>query len=401
MKKIFNKLLKKTEINNNRGVAIIMGLIVLCVMSAFGAILYEYAIIDTKHTAMDEDAIKAYYTARSGAHAYVTYITSNPDQLKLDQLLTFINNSSTSSGRIKDETFNISVDTSQLVGAGYIIITSTSTVKAAHKSVKVKLSIRKGINLFDCGITTKSSLVFDRNSQLTKVYSNLKSASTVTPPRSFGPPYHYSEFQPFLFPPVNINDYAVVNSPGTRLIVGNHANVTVEQSATYKSTASNNYGIEVSNNAVLTFKTNNYPDGMVVVTDTLYSKGKIYVDGAYPLYLIITKSLSTQTAGNINVLPLKDPSLYTAQELKDKVGKLKILMLPSSTYTQQAGEEFCGSIYAVGASLNINSGNCNFYGAVVCDIFNGANNSIFTEVIPENFADIDNAGYFKVELWYE
>lgn len=387
---------------SQRGSALIVALIAITVMSAISAILYQYALQSFQQTVQDANALKAFNAARSGAQAYVAYIT-HPD-MKLDDLLAFLNQSTTTTTTIDGVDVVISVDTSPLVEEKYLTLTATAAVKNATKRVSIKILLNNGIQLFNSGIVTKSSLVFDKNDRAIQVLSDLKSASTVTPPINFGSPYAYYEYQPFQYPEVDLGlyQYELVNSPNTPLQVTN-PNVTIQQSGTYTAdNPSNNksYGIEVNNNCTLTFDTSAAP--LFILVDKVSIKGTVNIIGDHPLFLIATKSIDIQTGGSINVLPLKNFSDYSEQELQAKVSKLKILMTRGATLTQQAGQEFCGTIYAVGGTVNMNSSNCTFYGSIICDIFEGANNAIYHQIIPSNYGDIDvKEQILTIDKWYE
>jgi type II secretory pathway pseudopilin PulG len=144
-------------LNNNKGGALVLTLLVLVVLSILGVSLLDLSLAETKFVQHQQNRAQAHYIAHSSADALATYLIKNPENLSTTDLNSYINTlrSGSNTSPTNFTGGGSYVVTTANSGANNLKITATGTFNNVNKAVSVIL-IKRG--LFDNAIYAHRSL---------------------------------------------------------------------------------------------------------------------------------------------------------------------------------------------------------------------------------------------------
>jgi hypothetical protein len=134
---------------NRRGSTLILVLIVTVVLTILGTSILSVALANTKNTIRQENSMKAYFVARSGAMTLAEYIVNNPTA----DVIGMISAGLISPVEIADGTVSVGVN----IVSDELIISSTGIVNGVSQNVDVVLEKSAG-PVFDFPIFTKNDI---------------------------------------------------------------------------------------------------------------------------------------------------------------------------------------------------------------------------------------------------
>jgi len=354
---------------NRKGMALVLVIIVMAVLSILGAALFSLSVASAKSTAYQDKSKQAYYLARSGADAVSTHLIRNPDDDKLLLTKTSDDNSHFANGTFKVEVTG---------GANLINITGTGNVSDVEKSTTAVIArLTKG-EMIDKAVYTNSNLDITgmrvegniqsggninyktNGSNAFKggaLANSYKYIETVLPPAT--PPYTSQDLN--VTGAVEINSSCKLNS------------ITIDQNKTLKIVADN----KIVN----------------IVVNSIVGNGNIVIEaaGTGRVNLFVIGIMDVQTKGNIN---------------NDDPNKLYIYMQEGSTFKMQANIKVFAYIIAPQASAIVQSNQSTIYGALIANTLTkngsqGANGTIVFVPTTNSEKYDENLKAYKVLKWEE
>ena len=159
-------------IKNNRGSTLVMVLIILVVLTILGTSLLTLALANTNNTIHQENSMKAYFIARSGAMTLAEHIVDNPS-IDVEGMISA---GPTSAREIADGTFQVEVGEED----GELIISSTGVVNDVSQNVEVVLEKSAG-QILDFTVLAKGKIsIANHVSVVGNIATNAKSISDVS-----------------------------------------------------------------------------------------------------------------------------------------------------------------------------------------------------------------------------
>lgn len=213
---------------NEKGAALIVVIVVFMVMSIMGAALISRSVGENRIAVAQENQVKSYYTARSGADAMASYLIEDPSKLNDAILKT---QSGPATGTIDDRTFEVYV-----TGTEHEFIIESIAYKDGQENARVYLTITEfdlmghaifanqildtGNNVTVTGNigTNQPSILFGNND----VIGNVTLGPGATPSdienaeNNITSGHYVSQLStPIIFPPVDPSDFPVWLPSGT------------------------------------------------------------------------------------------------------------------------------------------------------------------------------------------
>jgi hypothetical protein len=341
MKKIFsNNLLK-----NNNGAAIILTIMVVFVLFSFGVILNQYFITQLKFTKMDEDSMKAFNIAKSVASSYAEFFVSNPNNLPTNELVSKLALNETGTGTLNGHNFSVQV----IDGGATAKIRGSCTINNITK--KIAYTIKKPLttnDLFDNAVFCDDDLECDEvnitNNDGSK--PSVGSNGTIIA-QEWAEKVEYEpdrEFSPVIVPTFA----SKIDIPLDNIIT---------ESGYYNDFQVNNVDLYINTGATVNDKKT-----IVIVIDTLTTKGDIYVEGYGRAYLYVNTLFAAKTGkSDINIKP----------------DKLIIMLKSGAELNMKANADLDAYVYGPEASIVFENGipNARINGAIICQSFEQANSN--------------------------
>lgn len=332
---------------NQKGVTMIITLIVILVFTLLGAAIWQYGINSVKQADKDYKQKQAYYIARSGAEAFSTHILNETDTASLSNDLSKAMDIPSSPIDIGDGTCTILLKRN----GSKIEIEATGNYKG--ETAKATLEIREVLdtgmpsNIFENIIFSTGSITLNGDVDIT---GNLEAIGEITV-NGANPSYKAdsSKIYPTVVFPENTSAVKVnVVGGSIEHINGDKSfdEITVDE-------------ITVETDGILQINLSGGGD-LILVANKIYIEGELRVQGSGRLLLYVKDLRTANNKGYINIynpLPL---------------GSFIVLMPQGGAYDVA---RFHGLLYAPGASVIIQGTNY-FTGAMVAGdvVINGNTN---------------------------
>ncbi|OPZ49840.1 MAG: hypothetical protein BWY92_01231 [Firmicutes bacterium ADurb.BinA052] len=174
---------------DEHGSALLTVLLVIIALTFLGMALMQYAMNGYRQQLRSEQRTMAYYVARSGVDAFVSYVVDNPDNLSLDSMGSLID-SAVSAGEsdptpLGQGSFRVSVARQPGGGAtpDTVVVTALGSVKGVTETVRRSIILKSGgsaMPTVDCAVFSLRSLMMHSNSHITgNVGTNSTEAGSV------------------------------------------------------------------------------------------------------------------------------------------------------------------------------------------------------------------------------
>ncbi len=314
-------------LNNHKGSAMIVTLMVVMVITVLGFALWSYSTSEVRFTERDANKMRAHYLARSGAEIVASYIIRN----STGPIATSITPSSSYLSEptaLGDGSFVVSV--SMNADGDELTIESTGTVNGVDDKVVLTMGkrTRSFSELFQRAIFSSGNLNISHVNAY--VYGDVESNGQITGEPRSGQKYEYSTetFNPPLFP-----------DPGTLYTLANintNSDISIDQSVYAAEEGIYINSVNIGPQGKLTI---NVPEDeyLVVMVNTYVNKGLFEIEGGGRVLLFITQSSE-----------MKTPHSATSDSLI-------VFMAQNTTFTLMAGGEFNGYLYGPQAVTIIQS----------------------------------------------
>jgi hypothetical protein len=348
---------------NDKGAALIVTVMAFAVLAILSVVFITISTQERKLATIEEQKMKAYYIARSGADTAAASLIDNIGTApsKARQLLEAAN-PSTITGNYGGGSFTV-VATQQ---GSNIRLVSTGVFNNIQSVVILNLQRLTSDEVFNRVIFTNSTGTLNLDS--VTVNGDIETRGSIVLGPASGsvgnPPITNSDriFESPVFPP------AVPNPPSYTYTTG-----IVTASAEYSD-------ISLGTHEPLTFDTSG-GDLHIVVND-FTTKSDIIIQGSGRLFLYIRNSADLQT-----------PQVYN-----DNPSKLIVLLADGCSFSVQANGNFNGYIYGPGADISLLSSQTVINGSIIGNVFSHNSNPSI------NFTQIDSdvdilpviVGYKKV-----
>ncbi len=354
-------------IKDQRGVALPLALIVMLVVSLLGTSLWQYSMNDTKQVTRQDNKMKAYYVARSGAEATAMWMKKNNAGGLVGK---------TSAGNaFGDGTYSVEVKDA----GDMVIVEAVGTVGGV--SEKVALALKKvspfapGAYMFDNAIFAEDLVVLSGN---VTIEGDVESGGTVTINGNavdiIG--YYYENsivsYPMAIFPElVNASPVDFIKTSGQPNIYPVDVNLRYNKIEASRDISFNTYGGIVEVRADI-FETRNADIHII-------GDGKVY------LYVDTTFDLK----GSVHGLP----------------HQFVVIMGPESNVSLPIGNSvFNGYVYGPNANVSF-SGTQNFFGAIIAKTaYTNGNTGIFYNLPDEQKPPADDVEFepnFEIQYWLD
>lgn len=340
-------------LNTQKGASLAIVLIVIMVMSVLGATFISIGLAETRQVAMQEKQMQAYYLARSGAETIAEDILHNTDdtlrnylESNLGQTVRSVNNA------LGEGTFNLDVkkDSSD------ILIEATGIVPGPYGNVTAKATLRL-IDLYNNAITAVNSFNLSGLSTLRGDVESTLGTVTGSPTHSWLEPNEISEGTSRDLPPVEVpvltpyDDGATATSAPHPLNVPNNTSVILPGSFEYSSITVNNGGV---------LEVNTSAGDVEIVAGFMDVKGGIRIVGSNRVFIFLTSTTKSE-------FKTSDDSTNTSDQL------FILLASGSSIEIKTGNRDFYGLVYGPEATVTLGS-NAVVRGSVTGNIFTASGN---------------------------
>lgn len=330
---------------NQKGVTMIITLIVILVFTLLGAAIWQYGINSVKQADKNYKQKQAYYIARSGAEAFSTHILNETDTASLSNDLSKAMDIPSSPIDIGDGTCTILLKRN----GSKIEIEATGNYKG--ETAKATLEIREVLDtgmpshIFENIIFSTGSIVLNGNVGITGTFEangliNINGSNPSIKPNS-----------PKIYPKIVFPENTSIEGIDKMNIAG-RAVEFINGNKTYDE-------ITVAEDGIL--QVNLSGGDLILVANKIYIEGELRVQGSGRLLLYVKDLRTASNKGYINIynpLPL---------------GSFIVLMPQGGAYDVA---RFHGLLYAPGASVIIQGAN-SFTGAMVAgDVVNNGNTDV-------------------------
>ena len=174
---------------DEHGSALLTVLLVIIALTLLGMGLMQYAMSGYRQQLQSEKRTMAYYVARSGVDAFVSYVVDNPDNLSWDSMGSLIDGA-VSAGEsdptpLGQGSFRVSVARQPGGGAtpDTVVVTALGSVKGVTETVRRSIILKSGgsaMPTVDCAVFSLSSLMMHSDSRVTgNVGTNSTEAGSV------------------------------------------------------------------------------------------------------------------------------------------------------------------------------------------------------------------------------
>lgn len=348
---------------NQKGVTMIITLIVILVFTLLGAAIWQYGINSVKQADKNYKQKQAYYIARSGAEAFSTHILNETDTASLSNDLSKAMDITSLPIDIGDGTCTILLKRN----GSKIEIEATGNYKG--ETAKATLEIREVLdtgmpsNIFENIIFSTGSITLNGNVDIT---GNLEATGEITV-NGANPSYKANStkiYPTVVFPENTSADKVNVAGGSIEYINGNKSYDEI----TYDE-------ITVETDGILQINLSGGGD-LILVANKIYIEGELRIQGSGRLLLYVKDLRTDNNKGYINIYkPLPIDSF--------------IVLMPQNGFYDVS--RFHGLLYAPGASVTIQGDN-SFTGAMVAgDVVNNGN----TGIIYVTDAGFINHSYFE------
>lgn len=356
---------------DERGVALPLALITMLVASLLGVSLWQYSMADALQITRQDNKMKAYYVARSGAEATAVWMKNNNGVGLVGK---------TSTGSLGDGTYVVEVKSV----SGRVAVEATGTVGGVSEQVALALKkvspFAPGDYLFDNAIFAESLVVLGGN---VTVQGNVESKGSVT---INGNAVNVTGTVNF---PVN-RTYPLADVPDLQDATINYNFIkTKGPGGIFPVTTGFRYGkIEASGGRHLSFYA---PAGSTVEVrvDTFETRNAdIHILGGGKLILYVDNTFDHK--GNVHGLP----------------SQFLVVMGPGGNVSLPIGNSvFRGYVYGPDAHVNF-SGTQNFYGAIIAKTAHTQGNAgVYYQGLPNEekpMADVlDFEPTFDIDYWVD
>ena len=343
---------------NQKGVTMIITLIVILVFTLLGAAIWQYGINSVKQADKNYKQKQAYYIARSGAEAFSTHILNETDTASLSNDLSKAMDITSLPIDIGDGTCTILLKRN----GSKIEIEATGNYKG--ETAKATLEIREVLdtgmpsNIFENIIFSTESITLNGNVDIT---GNLEATGEITV-NGANPSYKANSTK--IYPKVIFPE----NTSHNKLNVGRGSVEYINGNKSFDE-------ITVDKDGILQINLSGGGD-LILVANQIYIEGELRIQGSGRLLLYVKDLKTANNKGYINIYnPLAIDSFI-------------VLMPENGVYDVS---RFHGLLYAPGASVTIQGDN-SFTGAMVAgDVVNNGN----TGIIYVTDAGFINHSYFE------
>lgn len=354
-----------------KGSVLVMVMVTMAALLILGVVLANTGSAEILGTSRQEQKMKAFYLARSGAEAVASSIIKDP------ALAGSISGKESDPKDLGGGTFKVKV----VPSGDDLLLTATGKFRRAEETISLTLK-KSNVSLetlFDKVIFTNGDLDISANNA--HVYGDVESKGKITGEpemnQATGEPYETIQYSEKVYPSPSFPDISYTrNKP---------LNNVIDRDCHYQEI--------VANNEEITVRT----DGkdIQVIADKVDIKGKLTIKGGGRLLLFV--------AGDAE---FKTPSVSSA-------GSLYIFMQDGSTITLQGNagkdENFYGYIYAPTATVIMNSAQTEIHGGIIADrLVKNEGSDDFqgtlyyheeTEVDPDDFVSIISLPSYQRSVW--
>ncbi len=236
-------------LNNQKGMALPLVLVILVVLALLGTALWQYSISELRNVANEGDKAQAFYAARSGAETVARYIKNNPaiaDEL-FDDSSTTVSNIIELGNEYLGEIGDVQVTVNELE-EDKIEIISTGFFNGIEQNVSILLELKEFPAPDAVVVTTSANHVeFHRNMT---VSGSIVSGGPITLPNSYNTTL-YTHVPNYQFPPDYFKRVVVPDNPDVNLAnqtIGNNQVYTISGNQHHEITA-----LTVNNGGTLKF----------------------------------------------------------------------------------------------------------------------------------------------------
>jgi len=357
-------------LNNEKGAALPLVLIVMIVLTLLGTALWYYGVNELGHSVREEKKARAYYIARAGAESVAKYIISDPSDLHLvgqvgDKISSaeegFSINNDQYVGDIEVEIEKVDGNQIKVTGIGTVdeitqrvsLVLETQQIPDGTLIMKSDVKFSQGINIY--GDVVSGGKVYVQNKVVEGDTHSIVNGGTIKQNQNF-----QFTTQPFPGVPEEVVNFDIdqyeestINSdPGVtyqEIYLANKEELTV--SAESSSVFLSAHVFDMHSGAELTLCTSEYNDLQIVADEIEMAKVEVKGDGVVEIYAR-------------ERITFKTPHSYV-----DK-GFLVVYLEDDCVMTIQANSKFRGLIYGPGAKVEIAGGIIE--GVIVADKITGA-----------------------------
>jgi hypothetical protein len=314
-------------LNNHKGSAMIVTLMVVLVITVLGFALWSYSTSEVRFTEIDANKMRAHYLARSGAEIVANYMIINSTGTLVSSITPDSSYLSEPTA-LGDGSFVVSINMN--ADGDEVTIESTGTVNGIDDRVVLTMAKRTRTfsELFQRAIFSSGNL--DISHVNAYVYGDVESNGQITGEPRSGQKYEYSteSFNPPLFP-----------DPGTLFTLANintNSDHSIDQSnyADQEGIYINSVNIGPQGKLTINVPEDDY---LVMMVNTYINKGLFEIEGGGRVLLFITQSAE-----------MKTPHSASSDSLI-------VFMAPDTVFTLMSGGEFNGYLYGPQAVTIIQS----------------------------------------------
>ncbi len=352
-------------------------MLVACIMAItaiLGAAYIGISLNDTKNMKYQENGMKAYYLARSGADAVAVTIMSHPDRaLELIDAPR-----SESNTQIDTGSFDVDIEKGTWQGLVHeVVVSATGYAGNVHDTVVVTLKQLTVSELFDKAMYANSNL--DLKNMV--INGDVQSAGQIVPPKK------EEDFNGTAYPNQR-RDYYLPEFPdppsydmGNPVNIGNKQSLVIDSSYTFSS-------IDVGNGGTLIFRLDDSErQVMQIVADSISIDEELSLELANPdsiIELYINNSIAFKTKGSINNALPRNLFIYLAA---------------GSSLDIQANKTLNAYIIGPDATVSMQSNKTTINGAIIADTLEGGNGTINYVAFPESGNYFAEAVRYEIVKW--
>lgn len=352
---------------SQQGFALVFVIMVMAVLMILGTALLTLSVAESKSSSRDVFKMKAHYIAQAGVDATAKSIIKNPSEVA--GLI-----GTTKTGNIGEGSFSATITGDPNTK---VKITSVGTIGTDYSDTITLELIEDTSYLFKNAVYTESPLDFSGEHKNLEISGPLQSEGSIIPPTedlNGNSPYEdywdVKDNEPMYLPPFTIPTASPFDVKKNIIIDKKIA--IINQEGYYNDINLTNDTLIFNIPDAKTFRVvvDNIDVKDAVIINCLDAGGNIVTNGTGILHLYVKNRLSVQTPATSGMLNLV-VFLGTPNPV-DPGGPY----LNGGTYDMKGNGNFRGYIYGPECTVNGNSGQITFEGAIICKDFNMTNGEL-------------------------